>query len=323
MLFYLLAIPHYIDPILYCLFIIFYFILLKYISTRNNLIFFNLVNLFYVMIYGFIFCILFILLLDIIGIIKLNYKILFFFSNPIHKISMFSVGTFITELSDGFSLEHLVLSIKNIFQNNYKLFPNKNFTIELGGVLFGIVDFFRFINLLLLSIIIVFIILSKSSKKNLSIIFILLFGIAILNLSFGVRDSLGYNLYLYPLFLILFFLTINQLNKKFIICSTLIALFTISCLEFYLLRNYYKIQFTRENRIYDLCKIENWKNSNNYIKKYNEYSFVPLTEDPYALITYYFSKMDNEFFVRYCGQLEKKPSWKTNFFNIKLAKEIH
>ena len=323
MLFYLLAIPHYIDPILYCLFIIFYFILLKYISTTNNIIFFNLVNSFYVIIYGFIFCILFILLLDIIGIIKFNNKILFFFSNPIHKISMFSVGTFITELSDGFSLEHLILSIKNIFQNNYKLFPNKNFTIELGGVLIGIVDFFRFINLLFLSIIIVFIILSKSSKKDLPIIFILLFGIAILNLSFGVRDSLGYNLYLYPLFLILLFLTINQLNNKFITCSTLIVLFTISCLEFYLLRNYYKIQFTRENRIYDLCKIENLKNSNNYKKKYNENSFVPLTEDPKALITHYFSKMDNEFFVRYCGQLEKKPSWKTNFFNIKFIKKVH
>ena len=118
-------------------------------------------------------------------------------------------------------------------------------------------------------------------------------------------------------------MTINQLKNKFIISSALIALFTISCLEFYLLRNYYKIQFTRENRIYDLCKIEKWKNSNNYIKKFNENSFVPLTENPKGVITHYFSKMDNEFFVQYCEQLEKKPSWKTNFFNIKLIKKIH
>ena len=323
MLFYLLAIPHYIDPIIYCLFVIFYFFLLKYISTRNNIIFFNLVNLFYVIIYGFIFSILFIFLLDIIGLIKFNNKILFILSNPIHKISTYTIGTFNSESSGEFSLSFMFQSIKEIFYNNYKLFPNKKFTIKLGGILIGVVDFFRFIYILFSSFIILFFIISNNSKKKLSIIFILLFGIAILNLSFGARDSLGYNLYLYPLFLILLFLTINQLNSKFIISSALIALFTISCLEFYLLRNYYKIQFTRENRIYDLCKIEKWKNSNNYMKKFNENSFVPLTKNPKGVITHYFSKMDNEFFVQYCEQLEKKPSWKTNFFNIKLTKEIH
>ena len=323
MLFYLLAIPHYIDPIIYYLFVIFYFFLLKYISTRNNIIFFNLVNLFYVIIYGFIFSILFIFLLDIIGLIKFNNKILFILSNPIHKISTYTIGTFNSESSGEFSLGFMFQSIKEIFYNNYKLFPNKKFTIELGGILIGVVDFFRFIYILFSSFIILFFIISKNSKNKLPIILILLFGIAIMNLSFGARDSLGYNLYLYPLFLILLFFTINQLNNKFIISSALIALFTISCLEFYLLRNYYKIQFTRENRIYDLCKIEKWKNSNNYIKKFNENSFVPLTKNPKGVITHYFSKMDNEFFVQYCEQLEKKPSWKTNFFNIKLTKEIH
>ena len=76
-------------------------------------------------------------------------------------------------------------SIKEIFYNNYKLFPNKKFTIELGGILIGVVDFFRFIYILFSSFIILFFIISNNSKKKLSIIFILLFGIAILNLSFG------------------------------------------------------------------------------------------------------------------------------------------
>ena len=141
-LFYLLAIPHYIDPILYSLFVIFYFFLLKYISTRNNIIFFNLVNLFYVIIYGFIFSILFVFLLDIIGLIKFNNKILFILSNPIHKISTYTIGTFNSESSGEFSLSFMFQSIKEIFYNNYKLFPNKKFTIELGGILIGVVDFF-------------------------------------------------------------------------------------------------------------------------------------------------------------------------------------
>ena len=315
---YFMAIPHYIDPILYCLFFIFYLILLKYVSLKNNINFYNLVNLFYIIIYGAIFSLLFIFILDLIGLIKFNNKILFFFSNPIHKISMYTVGTFNSELLGEFSLGYLIESIKNIFYNNYKLFPNKNYTIELGGVLIGIVDFFRFIFILISGFIILILIISKNSKKELSIIFILLFGIAILNLSFGARDGLGYNLYLYPPILFIIFLTLNKFNNRFIIYSAITILFTISCLEFYLLRNIYKLQFNRENRIYDTCKIEKWKNSENYIKKFNENSFIPLTEDPRMVFLVQFSKMDKEFLVQYCKQLEKKLGWKTNFFNIKI-----
>ena len=123
---YFISIPHYIDPIMYCLFFVFYFILLKYVSVKNNINFYNLINLFYIIIYGFIFCILFIFILDLIELVKFNNKILFFLSNPIHKISMYTVGTFNTELLGEFFLGYLIESIKNIFYNNYKLFPNKN-----------------------------------------------------------------------------------------------------------------------------------------------------------------------------------------------------
>ena len=312
---YFMSIPHYIDPIMYCLFFVFYFILLKYVSVKNNINFYNLINLFYIIIYGIIFSILFIFILDLIGLVKFNNKILFFLSNPIHKISMYTVGTFNTELLGEFSLGYLIESIKNIFYNNYKLFPNKNYTFELGGVLIGIVDFFRFFYILISAFIILFLIFSKNSKKELSIISILLFGIAILNLSFGARDGFGYNLYLYPPILLLLFLTFNKLNNRFVIYSALTILFTISFLEFYSLRNTYKLQFNRENRIYDICKIEKWKNSENYIKKFNENSFIPLTEDPRTVILVLYSKIN---LIQYCKQLEKKLGWKTNFFNIKI-----
>ena len=176
----------------------------------------------------------------------------------------------------------------------------------------------RFIFILISGFIILILIISKNSKKELSIIFILLFGIAILNLSFGARDGFGYNLYLYPPILLVIFLTLNKFNNRFIIYLAITILFTISCLEFYLLRDIYKLQFNRENRIYDICKIEKWKNSENYIKKFNEKSFIPLTEDPRMVFLVQFSKMDKEFLVQYCKQLEKKLGWKTNFFNIKI-----
>ena len=66
-----------------------------------------------------------------------------------------------------------------------------------------------------------------------------------------------------------------------------------------------------------LCH-DHWKNSENYVKKMNEKRFVGLVGKPKPFIHKYVDVMDAEFFKTYCAQLEKKVSWKTNFFNIKL-----
>ena len=137
----------------------------------------------------------------------------------------------------------------------------------------------------------------------------------ILNLTFSVRDTLGYNIYIYPLFLIAILICLNKLKYKYLSKVFLIVLFLTSFIEFYLLKNYYNLQFTRENRIYGICKIEKWRNSENYINNYNLNSFVPLTKNP-AKVLSLFTNMDENFFTNYCGQIEKKTSWKTNFFNI-------
>ena len=231
---------------------------------------------------------------------------------------MYSIGSFNPDLYNGFSYERIIQSLKDIFYNNYKLFPNKNLAIELAGTFIGIVDFFRVLITLLSGVLVIVLILNNKIKKNLPIIFLLFLGIIISHLSFGARDSLGYNIYLYPFILVLVFFTLNQFENKYIITSFLFTLFMLSFLEFYLLRNYYKLQFSRENRIYEICKIDKWKNSENYIKKYNENSYVPLTKNPRIVLTALFTKMDKEFFINYCEQLEKKASWKTNFFNIKI-----
>ena len=160
-----------------------------------------------------------------------------------------------------------------------------------------------------------FLILIKGIKADLPLVFLLFFGIAILNLTFSVRDTLGYNIYIYQLFLIAILICLNKLKYKYLSKVFLIVLFLTSILEFYLLKNYYKLQFTRENRIYGICKIENWKNSENYINNHNLNSFIPLTKYPDKVLST-FSNLDQKFFDNYCGQIEKKTSWKTNFFNI-------
>ena len=315
---YLLALPHFVDPILYTLFIFFYFLTLKYLSLKNNIKFTEFVSLFYLIIYGAIFCVLSIYLLDYIGLISFNDTILLLLANPVHKMSPSAAATFNTEISGGFNIGNIIQGFKDIFYNSYKVFPNRNLAFKFGGTFIGTLDFYRVLNTMISGIIVLIFIFNKKTKKNLPIIFLLLIGITIQILSFGLRDSLGYNIYLYPIFLILIFISLNQLKNKFIISSFLLTIFIVSISEFYFLRNFYKLQFARENRIYSICKIDKWKNSENYIKNHDFYSHVPLTEEPKEVLLYMFAKKDKKFLINYCEQQEKKASWKTNFFNIKI-----
>ena len=312
---YKISIPHLIDPIAYTSCILFYFLVSYYLSKKNNIKFKTLINPFEIIIYGFIFCLLFIYFLDLIKLISFNDKILFSILNPIHKMSYYGWGTFNPEATNELNFSNIIFSIKEILFSRSKLFPNESLTIQFLGIKIGILDFFRFSNVLILAILFLILVLKKGNNKNLAIIFIPFLGIAVLNLSFSVRDSLGYNIYIYPLLLIAVLTCLSYLKNKYISLSFFIALFIVSILEFYLLKNYYKLQFTRENRIYGICKIENWKNSENYINNHDLNSFIPLTKYPDKVLST-FSNLDQKFFDNYCGQIEKKTSWKTNFFNI-------
>ena len=313
--FYKLSIPHLIDPIIFTLFIMMYFLILKYISKKIKLNLISLVSLSYTIIYGFIFCLIFIYFLDFAKIITFDDRILFLFSNPIHKMSYYGWGTYNPEATADFNFGQIIQSIKEIFYFNAKIFPNKNLTIEFSGIIIGVVDFFRFMNIFIVGILFLILIFKKKTNINLIIIFLFFAGILLLNLSFSVRDSYGYNIYIYPLFLITVFICLGQIGNKYMISSFLIVIFISSFVEFYLLKNYYKLQFTRENRIYGICKIEKWKNSENYIANYELNSYIPLTKNPYKVLSL-FTNMDKKFFDNYCGQVENKTSWKSNFFNI-------
>ena len=50
-------------------------------------------------------------------------------------------------------------------------------------------------------------------------------------------------------------------------------------LENFSLSTTYKNIFSREPRVYKICGIDKWKNSENYIKNYNNQSYIKLVGD--------------------------------------------
>ena len=217
-----------------------------------------------------------------------------------------------------FNLKDIILSLQQLFSENYKIFKNLKFAIKFGNVYVEVLDVYRFFVSLISVLLIILLIIFGKSKRTLPLVFLLFIGIVVLIVTFGVRYSIGYNIYIYPLFLILVALILNQFESRKFIYLTFSLILTMSLTEIYLLRDFHKYQFARENRIYEMCKIEHWRNSENYIENMNANSFIPLTSEPTLFIRLLIDKADKEFFENYCEQLEKKVSWKTNFFNIKI-----
>ena len=313
-----ISLPHYIDPILFLIFIIFYFLYLCFLSQNEKINLREVLSANYLILFGIIFCSIFFIFLDLIGLIKFHEINIFFLTNPIHSMSWHTWKIFDLDYTGEFNFKNLIVKFGPLLSMNYKLWINKIFTFEIAGILIGIQDFFRFIYVFICSLLLLFVLFIKKNKKITSMIFILFIGILVLIVSFGVRNSVGYNIYFYPLYLIIIALAINLIESKKFILLVFSIIFISSLTEFYLMRNFYEGMFTRENRIYHICGIDHWKNSENYVKKMNEKRFVGLVGKPKSFIHNYVDVMDAKFFKTYCAQLEKKVSWKTNFFNIKL-----
>ncbi len=311
------ALPHYADPLLFLIYIILYLTIVKYLSNRKLVDTTKVLNIIFTITFGLIICTIFFLFLDQIDIIKFDTRNVFFLTNPIHFMSPHAREIFDPAYVGKFNFYEIINKIKDLLVDNPKIFPNKKFTIEISGILVEIGDFFRFILMIFSSFLLGFIILKKKNKVISPIVFISFIGMLALILTFSIRHSFGYNIYIYPFFLIIIVLVINEIKIKYQILLFLI-LFIVSLSEFYLLRDFYKFKYARENRIYEMCLIPKYRNSLNYKINMNANSFIPLAKDPKAFTSRFNSKMDKEFFIIYCEQMKKKPSWKTNFFNIKL-----
>ena len=316
---YIQGIPHFIDPILYSFFILFYFLLIKYLSLKKITNLKDNLSVVFAFLYGIFFCIGSLFALDLIGLIEFRNITLFFLTNPIHIMSTFTTKILIFSESVGkFNLNDILLALNQLFSENYKIFQNKKFAIKFGTIYVEILDLFRFLISFVASALIIILIFSKKSKKVLALSFLLFLGMVIYIVTFGARYSIGYNIYIYPFFLILVSLILNTFESKKFTYIIFLVILSVSLAEIYLLRDFHKYQFARENRIYEICKIEHWKNSPNYNENKNANSFIPLSRHPMLLIRLLIDNAEEEFFVSHCEQLEKKASWKTNFFNIKI-----
>tara|TARA_S200000501_G_scaffold369701_1_gene409603 strand:- start:1055 stop:1321 length:267 start_codon:yes stop_codon:yes gene_type:complete len=75
----------------------------------------------------------------------------------------------------------------------------------------------------------------------------------------------------------------------------------------------FKNMFYREPNVYNLCEVEKWKNSENYIKNYNNQSYIKQVDDAEVWIRFYTKR----FYLKandYCVQLrDEEGNRQTNF----------
>jgi hypothetical protein len=71
-----------------------------------------------------------------------------------------------------------------------------------------------------------------------------------------------------------------------------------------MLSDFHKNHFIREPRIYGICGIEKWKNSENYIANYNKSSNINLTQYIKLHFVTFLTKFDDQFIIKYCDQMK-------------------
>ena len=86
-------------------------------------------------------------------------------------------------------------------------------------------------------------------------------------------------------------------------------------LENFLLSSIYKNVFSREPSVYKICNIEKWKNSVNYVKNYNNRSYIKLVGDVDIWIKVYANKFYKITDI-YCIQLRDEEGNRESEFKI-------
>ena len=292
--------PHNIDFFLLSILVIFYFFLIKFLSAKKKINFTEIISTISTIFLGYISCLIFIFFLDLINLIPLNKFVLLKLVNPILYMSSFN-PEILLELD-----KNIFLSLKDYFIGSLGFYSVNFNSVHIIPKIWLIDNriFFRSINLIIFVFLIYF--LSKKIKNNniVSFSIVLFFGIIIYYLSFNFRETHGYNIFIFPLYIILALLILNKIEKKFVLifCSLLSISFLSEIIS---LSGLHKNHFSRESRIYGLCKIEKWKNSKNYFSNIKKTSFVNIVHDENA--EKYFNlifKFDGQFLIKYCDQMK-------------------
>ena len=295
------------DLFLLLFFIAFYFIFIKLLSKyyliNSNQIIVSLGMIFS----GFVLGLLFVLLLDVINIIPFHDLNLLRLTNPIKLMT-----------NQTFEMRHevsILITIKALFQSILGYYDltgqfNEDYNPKILNVDLKI--FFRGLHFVLLILLILFYSYKIKEKNSKYLSIVLLFCLLIYNLIFILRETFGYNIFLFPFYIIIISILLNKLNKKYFYYILPISLL-IFMMENFHLSGTFKNMFNREPSVYDLCEVEKWKNSENYVKNYNSQSYIKLVEDSEIWIRVYTKR----FYLKandYCVQLrDEEGNRQTNF----------
>ncbi len=297
------------DLILLLFFVSIYFLFIKLLS-KYYLINSNLVVISIGMIItGFVICLLIVFLLDVTNIIPFHELNLLRLTNPIKFMTIHT-----------FEMRHevsILITIKALIQaalGFYDLSAQFNEAYNPTILSIDTKIFFRNLHLLLLLLLIIFSFFKIKDKNLIYLSIVFLLGTSIYYLIFLLRETTGYNIFLFPLYVITISILLNRLNKKYYFMMYSIFLL-VFLLENFLLSSIYKNVFSREPSVYKICNIEKWKNSVNYVKNYNNRSYIKLVGDVEIWIKVYANKFYKITDI-YCIQLRDEEGNRETEFKI-------
>ena len=324
-------ITHNIDVFLLFIFIIFYSLFIKYLSTKKIVNHSEIVLIISSVLVGFVLCVLFVLFLDLINLIPFNKLNILRLTNPIEYMSNHAriypwySGIFTT-------IKYILFGFGGGLDINFNEFRHKSLILFIDPRVF-----FRTLQVLFFIFLIYFSI-KKIKGKNADYLLISLFtGIFFQYLSINFRETHGYNMYLFPLYVFIAAIIFNKLKKKYLLIF-FPCLLIIFISENLVLSDIHKNSFSREPRVYDICQKENietikWKNSENYIETYNKTSYIKLVRSPKEWLTRYAKKIvpsfegedgkiypkksDDKFFKKYCNQIKNEKGTRSHSYKLK------
>ena len=295
------------DLIFLSFLVLFYVVFIKLVS-KNSLINFNQIIIVIGMILaGFILTLISVFLMDYLTLIPFHDLNLVRVLNPIKFMTQFTF-----EMSQEVSIFQ---TIKQLFQypsNELTVQFNKEFNPTILNIDTKV--FFRSLQIIILLSLILFSSLIIKNKNHIYLSIIFLGGSFVYHLTFLLRETHGYNIFIFPLYVLIISLLLDKLKKKyvFVFSSLFIFLFLVENL---ISLNAYKNIFNREPRVYTICGIEKWKNSENYILNYNSRSYIPLVEHSAPWLKFY-TKRFSAITDTYCNQLKNEEGNRQTKFKI-------
>ena len=294
------------DLFVFIFFGLFYFLFIKLLANYKLVSGNQIIVSLGMIISGFTLCIVIVLFLDILNIISFNKLNFLRLLNP---IKFMGLHTF--EMQKEVSI---IMTFKALLQaaiGHYDL--SAEFNEKFNPTVFNIDTkiFFRNLHLLSLFLLILVSLISIKNKNLLNLTLAFLCGIIIYNLIFLLRETIGYNIFIFPLYIFIFSILLNKLSKRYLSIFSLIFVIVFLSENFFL-SGMYKNIFSREPSIYNFCGLDKWKNSENYQENYNNRSYIKLVQDTDTWIKAYAEKFYG-IGLEYCIQLDEKVNREQKF----------